>query len=144
MAKSLAGSKRPLLVTAGVGIATEGRPRTEQDPPNPVSPNWPRVSEGAAAAAQARGVNVMVVRLPQVHDTHKQGLITWAIEIARQKGVAAYVGEGKSRWSAVPVLDCAQLYRTGARKRCQWNALQRSSRRRHFCKRNCRGLSARA
>jgi len=44
-----------------------------------------------------RGVNVSVVRLPQVHDTVKQGLITYAVQLAREKGVSAYIGEGVNR-----------------------------------------------
>jgi nucleoside-diphosphate-sugar epimerase len=50
------------------------------------------------------------VRLPQVHDTAKQGLITPLIAISRQKGRVAYVGEGLNRWPAAPVLDVAKLY----------------------------------
>jgi hypothetical protein len=37
-----------------------------------------------------RVVNVSVVRLHQVHDTVKQGLITYAVQLAREKGVSAY------------------------------------------------------
>ena len=65
----------------------------------------------------AAGVNVSVVRLPQVHDTVKQGLITPAVAIAREKGVSAYVGDGLNRWPAAHVLDVARLYRLALEKR---------------------------
>ena len=106
----LAGSNRPLVITSGTGMAiTPGRPSTEEDAPN--SP-IPRVaSEEAAASFVARGLHISVVRLPQVHDTVKQGLITYLIAVAREKGVSAYVGDGLNRWPAVHVLDCAHLYR---------------------------------
>src|SRR5207237_7592843 len=68
-------------------------------------------------SVSAAGVNVSVVRLPQVHDTIKQGLITPAIAIAREKGVSAYVGEGRNRWPAAHVLDVARLYRLALEKR---------------------------
>jgi nucleoside-diphosphate-sugar epimerase len=64
-----------------------------------------------------RGVNVSVVRLPQVHDTVKQGLITYAVQLAREKGVSAYIGEGANRWPAAHVLDVARLYRLAFEKR---------------------------
>ena len=51
-------------------------------------------TEEAAAAIAADGVNVSVVRLPQVHDTARQGLITPAIAIYREKGACAYIGDG--------------------------------------------------
>jgi nucleoside-diphosphate-sugar epimerase len=107
---ALAGSGRPLIVTSGTGIAfTPGRLTTEEDAPNsPV----PRVaSEEAAASVAARGVRVSVMRLPQVHDTVKQGLVTYLIALAREKGVSAYVGNGLNRWPAVHRLDAAHLYR---------------------------------
>lgn len=107
----LEGSNRPLIVTAGVGFSARGEVRTEQDAPNPASPMMPRVSEQTAAAVQAKGVKAMVVRLPQVHDTQKQGLITFSIEIARQKREAAYIGDGLNRWASVHVSDAASLYR---------------------------------
>jgi nucleoside-diphosphate-sugar epimerase len=56
------------------------------------------------------GVDVRVIRLPQVHDTVKQGLITPFIDIARQNGIVAYVGDGTNRWPAAHVLDVAKLY----------------------------------
>jgi nucleoside-diphosphate-sugar epimerase len=73
-------------------------------------------SEEAAVAAAASGANVSVVRLPQVHDTVKQGLITPAIEAARAKGASAYVGEGRNRWPAAHVVDVARLYRLALEK----------------------------
>ena len=73
-------------------------------------------SEEAAGAAAADGVNVSVVRLPQVHDPVAQGLITPAIAMYREKGVCAYIGEGRNRWPAAYVLDVAHLYRLAIEK----------------------------
>ncbi len=112
LGEALAGSDRPLVITSGTGLGggKPGRPATE-DVFDPTHPN-PRVaSELAGQAVSATGVKVMVVRLPQVHDTRKQGLITPIVEIARQKGVSAYVGDGQNRWPAAHVLDVARLYR---------------------------------
>jgi nucleoside-diphosphate-sugar epimerase len=109
---ALAGSDRPLVITSGAGMGAKepGRLATE-DVIDANNPN-PRVaSELAGQEMSAAGVKVVVVRLPQVHDTRKQGLVTPFIEIARQKGVAAYVGEGRNRWPAAHVLDVARLYR---------------------------------
>ena len=93
---------------------TPGRLATEEDAPkSPV----PRVaSEEAAAAVEARGGRVSVMRLPQVHDPLKQGLVTYLIAIAREKGVSAYVGDGLNRWPAVHLLDAARLYRLAFEK----------------------------
>ena len=52
-----------------------------------------------------------MVRLPQVHDRDKQGLVSYAIAFAREKGVSAFVGDGLNRWPAVHRLDAAHLYR---------------------------------
>jgi nucleoside-diphosphate-sugar epimerase len=110
----LEGSSRPLIVTSGLGVA-EGRASTEDDPPLS-SPSLPRVSEVTAVALMERGVHASVMRLPQVHDTVKQGLITPVIAMARAKGVSAYVGDGENRWPAVHVADVAVLYRLALEK----------------------------
>ena len=113
----LAGSARPLIITSGtaMGAAAPGQPATE-DYVNVQHPN-PRVaSEVAAAAVSASGVDVRVVRLPQVHDPLKQGLISPLIELSREKGVSAFVGDGKNRWPAVHRFACAELYRLALEK----------------------------
>ena len=113
MGSVLAGSDRPLLITSGTGMGSShapGQPATEDvfntDHPNPRS-----ASEIAGAEMLAAGVAVSVVRLPQVHDTRRQGLISPLIEVARAKGVSAYIGAGDNRWPAAHVLDVAKLYR---------------------------------
>ena len=58
-----------------------------------------------------------MVRLPQVHDTVKHGLITYAVQVAREKGASAYIGEGLNRRPAGHVLDVAHLYRLALEKR---------------------------
>ena len=100
------------LVTSGTGLVQgeNGHLRTEKDPPT-VAAAIPRKPEQTAAAAAERGVHVAIVRLPQVHDTHKQGLVTLLTQIARDKGVSAYVGDGANRWAAAPLKDVAHLYR---------------------------------
>jgi nucleoside-diphosphate-sugar epimerase len=112
LSSALEGSGRPFIVTSGTGIvASPGRPSTEEDEPVPSSVIPRGASEEAAAAAAQRGVKVSVVRLPQVHDRLKQGLITFAIAMARSKGVSAYVGDGQNRWPAAHRLDAARLYK---------------------------------
>jgi nucleoside-diphosphate-sugar epimerase len=117
MGDVLVGSDRPLLITSGTGMgnAVPGHPATE-DIFNPNHPNPRKASELAGAAVAERGVNVSVVRLPQVHDPVKQGLITPVIHLTREKGVSAYVGDGLNRWPAVHRLDAAHLYKLALEK----------------------------
>ena len=114
----LAGSDRPLIVTSGTPIANTvpGQPAEEGNATIGSDVHPRAASEEEAAAVAADGVNVSVVRLPQVHDTVKQGLITPVIEMYREKGVCAYVGDGRNRWPAAYILDIARLYRLAIEK----------------------------
>ena len=107
----LKGSDRPLLITSGVGVGdpATGEPARE-DVFNAHYFN-PRIASEMAGQEQLEaGVNLGVVRLPQVHDTSRQGLVTPYIEMARQKGVVGYVDQGANRWAAGHVSDVAKLY----------------------------------
>jgi nucleoside-diphosphate-sugar epimerase len=115
---ALVGSDGLLIVTSGTGRPRSGPgvAATENDPPVS-SKVFPRgATEEAAASVAAQGVRVATVRLPQVHDTVKQGLVTYTIGLAREKGVSAYVGDGLNRWPAVHRLDTARLYRLALEK----------------------------
>jgi nucleoside-diphosphate-sugar epimerase len=113
----LAGSERPLIVTSGTGMgAGPNQLVTEEDPPARAADVPRAASEEAAASVGAQGVNVSVMRLPQIHDTEKQGLVTYAIAAAREKGLSAYVGDGRNRWPAAHRLDTARLYRLALEK----------------------------
>lgn len=117
LGEALGRGDRPLIITSvtGVGSPAPGEPAVEDhlDLAHPI----PRVaSEQAGEALKSEGVNVITVRLPQVHDTVRQGLISPFIDIAREKGVSAYLGEGANRFSAAHVSDVARLYRLALEK----------------------------
>jgi nucleoside-diphosphate-sugar epimerase len=115
---ALAGSDRPLVITSGTGFGCAAPGETAiEDVFNSSNPHPRKASELAGASMLEAGINLSVVRLPQVHDTVKQGLITPAVAIAREKGVSAYVGDGLNRYPAAHVLDVARLYRLALEKR---------------------------
>jgi hypothetical protein len=100
MAAALAGSNRPLVVTSGtLGAGAPGTIGTEDDPGDATR----RLSESALGAAE-RGVRGVVVRLsPTVHGDGDHGFVPRLIQIAREKAISGYPGEGTNRWSAVGV-----------------------------------------
>ncbi|MFY1825268.1 SDR family oxidoreductase [Myxococcus fulvus] len=111
LGEALAGTDKPLLVTSGVARLTPGRVPTEADLPVD-HPDHPRRSEATAILLAERGVRVATVRLPpSVHGVGDHGFVPFLIQLAREKGVSAYLGEGTNRWSAVHVSDAGRLYR---------------------------------
>ena len=110
---ALAGSDRPLLITSGTALVTPGRLATEEDASIFTPEDFPRVAtEQAALSLSEQGVRVSLVRLsPSVHGEGDHGFVPTLIQLARDKGVSAYVGEGANQWTAVHVLDAAHLFR---------------------------------
>jgi len=107
----LKGSSRPLLITSGVGMGDPGAGAPAREDVFDIHHRNPRIASELEGTEQLQaGVNLGVVRLPQVHDTVKQGLITPYIAMAREKGVVAYVEDGENRWSAGHVDDVAKVY----------------------------------
>ncbi|WP_022722988.1 SDR family oxidoreductase [Rhodopseudomonas sp. B29] len=112
MAAVLKGSDRPLIISSGtaMGATAPGQPAVEQTAN--YNHRLPRVaSEQAGRDAAEQGVSVAVMRLPQVHNPERQGLISPLVAISRAKGLSAYVGDGTNRWPAAHVDDVALLYR---------------------------------
>lgn len=115
---TLEGSGRPFLLASGVVALAEGRPATEDDPSPFHGPDAPRGgSENLALEYVARGVHTVGLRFaPTVHGAGDHGFIAVLTRIAREKGVAGYVGEGTNRWPAIHRSDAARLVRLGLEK----------------------------
>jgi nucleoside-diphosphate-sugar epimerase len=117
MAGALVGTGKPFVGTGGTmmlamgGLLDGGRAGTEADV---VTQGGPRAdAENALIAMAEQGVRSSVIRLPPtVHsalDLH--GFVPTLIGIARETGVAGYVGDGANRWPAGHTLDAGRLYR---------------------------------
>ena len=122
----LAGSNRPLIVTAGLaGLATGGRPSTEDDTPGAS----PRLSESMAMALAAQGVRAMVIRLASsVHDRNDHGFVPTLIDIARQNGRGGLRGRGPQPLARRAPARCRPPLPAGAGAGCRRGPLPRRGR----------------
>jgi nucleoside-diphosphate-sugar epimerase len=118
LGSALVGSERPLLITSGTALVTPSRLATENDESVFTPADFPRVAtEHAAIALAERGVRISWIRLsPSVHGEGDHGFVPMLIQIARDKGVSAFVGDGLNRWTAVHRLDAGHLYRLALEK----------------------------
>jgi nucleoside-diphosphate-sugar epimerase len=125
--QALSGTDKPFIITSGTGMGSNGPGQLATEDTIDLNHPNPRVaSEQAGADLAATGVSVAAMRLPQVHDTVKQGLISPLIAIAREKRVSAYVGDGAQRWPAAHVGDVARLYRLALERHAagaRWHAV---------------------
>ena len=114
---ALEGSERPLIITSSTAMGSSAPGHAaDEDHFNPDHPN-PRVASALAGQALLqRGVNVVAMRLSQIHNPVRQGLVTELIKQAREKGVSAYIDEGLNQWSAAHLEDTAHLYRLALEK----------------------------
>jgi nucleoside-diphosphate-sugar epimerase len=111
MAEALVGTDRPMVMTSGTGGLSPGQLATEQSVPGSDLVGRYAVEE-AAVSFVGRGVRAAVVRFPPtVHGRGDHGFVPMLIDIARNKGVSGYPGDGSNRWPAVHRLDAAHLFR---------------------------------
>lgn len=101
---------KPFVNTAGtLGISGLGRIATEEDRGPEGMPRM--ASEEEVIAMASKGVRSSVVRLaPCVHDEERHGLASILGQIAAEKGVSSYIGEGSNVWPAVHRCDAAHLF----------------------------------
>jgi len=111
-ADALAGSDRPLIVASGVAMPV-GRTLTERDESPHVGPDSMRGgAERLALDYAGKGVRSIAIRFsPTVHGVGDHGFIAYLAQIAREKGVSGYIGDGSNRWPAIHVSDAARLTR---------------------------------
>jgi nucleoside-diphosphate-sugar epimerase len=108
---TLVGTNRPFLLASGVAGLANGKVATEDDASPFHGPESPRGgSENLALEFVDRGVKSISLRFaPTVHGTRDHGFIAVLSQIARDKGVAGYPGDGSNRWPAVHVADAARM-----------------------------------
>jgi len=118
MGAALADSDRPFVLASGLLGMSIGRVATENDglvPSDELRAN-PAGRRSATAlltlSLRGMGVRSSVLRLPPtVHGDGDNGFMATFVAVARQRGGAAYVGDGANRWPAVHRADAAHLAR---------------------------------
>ncbi len=118
MGAALADSERPLVLASGMLGLKLGQVATENDGLVPsaevrANPAGRRLATALFTLSLAgTGVRPSVLRLPPtVHGDGDNGFVATLVAIARQRGVAGYVGDGSNRWPAVHRSDAAVLAR---------------------------------
>ena len=111
MGECLVGTDKPLVVTSGA-FSTGKEKEVFIDPPYITSSIEPRsMSDESTLLLAEKGVNAKLIGLTQVHNTEKFGLVNYLFDVARQKGISTYIGDGSNVWSGVHIDDAARLYR---------------------------------
>ena len=107
------GTGKPFLFASGIALVAPGRIATEDDASPFSGPDAPRGGvEVLALEAADRGIRPVALRFaPTVHGQGDHGFAAVLAGIAREKGVAGYVGDGTNRWPAVHRSDAARLVR---------------------------------
>lgn len=118
MGEALSGTGKKLVITSGTGLLDAGGGvATEETPARAPSDANPRISESAGFDLLDKGVSVIALRLPpSTHGKGDYGFTPILVSIARQKGYAAFVGEGGNVWAAGHRFDAARLYRLALEK----------------------------
>jgi nucleoside-diphosphate-sugar epimerase len=118
MGAALADSDRPFVLASGMLGLTNGQVATENDGlvPDAVTRANPAGRRAATAlltlSLRGIGVRSSVLRFPPtVHGDGDHGFVATFVDIARQRGVSGYVGDGANRWPAVHRSDAARLAR---------------------------------
>jgi len=123
--EALVGSDRPFVIASGILGLAPGRVGTEGDEHDRGPGAAPLIGGAQTRIATARmalslasrGVSSSVVRLsPTVHGKGDHGFVATLIDIARDKGVSGYIGDGANRWPAVHRIDAAHLFRLALEK----------------------------
>jgi nucleoside-diphosphate-sugar epimerase len=116
---ALANTNRPFVLASGtLGLAL-GQVATERDghdafadAASNAGPETRRATAELVLSFASRGIRSSIIRLaPTNHGNGDNGFMAALVDIARQKGVAGYVGDGTNRWPAVHRLDSAVLFR---------------------------------
>jgi nucleoside-diphosphate-sugar epimerase len=96
------------VIASGTLMVSNDRPATEAS--RAADPNGGRAAS-ETRVLEARGVRGSVVRLPPpVHDHSRAGLLSMMVPAAKEKGVAAYIGDGANLWPSVHRFDAARVF----------------------------------
>lgn len=118
MLDTVEGSGRPFLIASGLALGITDRPLTEDDPsPHHGADSMRGGSENLALEYADRGVRPVALRFAAtVHGMGDHGFVATLTKIAKERGVAGYIGDGSTRWPAVHRGDAARMVRLALEK----------------------------